>query len=178
MVSASKPPAGEQARVALGQKKYDESYSLISRVQKILTEMSCTLKHDVYPELCGKLAALYTYEQIATAEARELLMKLAGAVGALWTLVPAVRRRRSRLRSPIAVAAAAAALAVAALVGAEVSARVHPEHTVAAGPDMRLASLDLQRAQADMRLAYLERQFSLRSPDPILDRSVARQLLG
>src|SRR5438105_2419563 len=52
---------GEQARVALGQKKFDESYSLISRVQKILTEMSCTLKHDVYPELCGKLAALYTY---------------------------------------------------------------------------------------------------------------------
>ena len=94
------------------------------------------------------------------------------------TLIPAFRRRRSRLRSPIAVASAAAAIAVAALLGAEVSARVHPAHTVAAGRDMRLASLDLQRAQADMRRAYLERQFGLRSPDPILDRSVARQLLG
>jgi predicted anti-sigma-YlaC factor YlaD len=94
------------------------------------------------------------------------------------TLIPAVRRRRSRLGAPVAVAAAAAALAVAALVGAEVSARVHPEHRVSAGPDTRLASLDLQRAQADMRRAFLERQFSLRSPDPTLDRSVARQLLG
>lgn len=52
---------GEQARVALTQKKYDDSHGLISRVQKILTEMSCTLKHDIYPDLCGKLAALYTY---------------------------------------------------------------------------------------------------------------------
>ena len=52
---------GEQARVALVAKKYDESYSLIARVQKIITEMSCTLKHDVYPDLCGKLAALYNY---------------------------------------------------------------------------------------------------------------------
>lgn len=94
------------------------------------------------------------------------------------TLVPAVRRRRSRLRAPVAVAAAAAALALAALVGAEVSARVHPEHRVAAGPDMRLASRDLQRAQAEMRRGYLERQFSLLGHDPTLDRSVARQLLG
>jgi flagellar protein FliS len=52
---------GEQAKVALNDKKYDQSYELISRVQKILTEMSCTLKHDVYPDLCGKLAALYNY---------------------------------------------------------------------------------------------------------------------
>jgi predicted anti-sigma-YlaC factor YlaD len=92
------------------------------------------------------------------------------------TLAPAVRRRRSRF--PIAVAGAAAALAVAALVGAEVSARVHPSHTVAAAPQLRLASRDLQRAQAEMRREYLQRQFSLLGPDPTLDRSVARQLLG
>jgi len=52
---------GEQARLALEQKNYEQSYNLISRVQKILTELQCTLKHDVAPELCGKLAALYTY---------------------------------------------------------------------------------------------------------------------
>ncbi len=51
----------EQARVALEQKNFEQSYNLIGRVQKILTELSCSLKHDVYPELCGKLAALYTY---------------------------------------------------------------------------------------------------------------------
>ena len=52
---------GEQARAALEKRNYEDSYRLISRVQKILTELSGSLKHDVAPELCGKLAALYTY---------------------------------------------------------------------------------------------------------------------
>ena len=52
---------GEQAKAALTAKNYEQSYNLISRVQKIIAEMSCTLKHDVYPDLCKKLAALYTY---------------------------------------------------------------------------------------------------------------------
>jgi flagellar protein FliS len=51
----------EQARAALVEKQWDQSYALISRVQKILMEMSCSLKHDIYPELCGKLASLYNY---------------------------------------------------------------------------------------------------------------------
>jgi flagellar protein FliS len=52
---------GEMARLALEKKNYEESYNNISRVQKILTELSCTLKHDLAPELCKKLAALYAY---------------------------------------------------------------------------------------------------------------------
>lgn len=52
---------GEQAKAALQQKQFEQSYNLISRVQKIITEMSCALKHDVFPDLCGKLAALYNY---------------------------------------------------------------------------------------------------------------------
>src|SRR5882724_301008 len=51
----------EQARAALVEKNYEQSYNLISRVQKILMEMICSLKHDVSPDLCGKLAALYNY---------------------------------------------------------------------------------------------------------------------
>jgi flagellar secretion chaperone FliS len=51
----------EQAKVALLNKNFEESYRLISRVQRILTELSCSLKHDVSPEICGKLASLYTY---------------------------------------------------------------------------------------------------------------------
>ena len=51
----------EQAKAALQAKDFEKSYNMISRVQKIITEMSCTLKHDVYPELCGKLASLYNY---------------------------------------------------------------------------------------------------------------------
>ncbi len=52
---------GEQAGGALQAKDYEKSYTMISKVQKILTEMTASLKHDVYPELCGKLAALYTF---------------------------------------------------------------------------------------------------------------------
>src|SRR5436190_3916878 len=52
---------GEQARLALEKKNYEESYNNISRIQKILTELSGSLKHDVAPDLCGKLSALYTF---------------------------------------------------------------------------------------------------------------------
>src|SRR5215207_1388828 len=52
---------GEQARLALEQKKHEQSYELISRTQKIIAEMTASLKHDVSPELCGKLASLYNY---------------------------------------------------------------------------------------------------------------------
>ena len=51
----------EQARAALEAHDYERSYNMISRVQKIITEMSCTLKRDVSPELCDKLSALYAY---------------------------------------------------------------------------------------------------------------------
>src|SRR5947209_15807836 len=52
---------GEQARAALAENNFEQTYNNISRVQKILTEMLSTLKHDVYPELCGRLAAIYKY---------------------------------------------------------------------------------------------------------------------
>jgi flagellar protein FliS len=52
---------GEQARIALEKKNYEESYHAISRVQKIITEFTSTLRHDVFPELTGKLAALYNF---------------------------------------------------------------------------------------------------------------------
>ena len=52
---------GEQARLALEKKNYEQSFTMISKVQKIITEMNSTLKHDIFPELCGKLASLYNY---------------------------------------------------------------------------------------------------------------------
>src|SRR6478735_6528052 len=52
---------GEQARLAIEQKNFEQSYALISRVQKILAELTGSLKHDVAPDLCGKLAALYNF---------------------------------------------------------------------------------------------------------------------
>src|SRR5579862_8569711 len=51
----------EQARIALEQKKFDVSFDLLTRAQKIIAELTASLKHDVAPELCGKLSSLYNY---------------------------------------------------------------------------------------------------------------------
>lgn len=51
----------DQARVAIVARKFDDSYNLISKAQKIVTELIVSLKHDAYPDLCKKLSALYTF---------------------------------------------------------------------------------------------------------------------
>jgi flagellar protein FliS len=52
---------GEQARAALEAKDWESSHSLITRLQKVIVQLNSTLKHDLFPELCGKLAGLYNY---------------------------------------------------------------------------------------------------------------------
>lgn len=52
---------GDQARAALIAQKYEESYLLITKAQKIVLELTSTLKHDAAPELCSKLAGLYSF---------------------------------------------------------------------------------------------------------------------
>jgi flagellar protein FliS len=51
----------EAARVALEKKDFETSYNNLSRVQKILTELTCSLRRDVMPDLCKQLAALYNF---------------------------------------------------------------------------------------------------------------------
>jgi flagellar protein FliS len=51
----------EQAKIALQQKNYEQSCDLICRTQKIIAEMTGSLKHKLAPELCGKLSSLYNY---------------------------------------------------------------------------------------------------------------------
>ncbi len=51
---------GDQARLALQERRFEDSYRLISNVQKIITELSVTLKHDVAPRtLRQTLSPLY-----------------------------------------------------------------------------------------------------------------------
>lgn len=50
-----------QAKPALEKKDYETSYNCLMRAQKIVLELSTSLNHDVAPELCSKLSALYTY---------------------------------------------------------------------------------------------------------------------
>jgi flagellar protein FliS len=52
---------GEQAKVALEKKNYEQSCDLICRTQKIIAELISSLKPKHAPELCGKLAAIYKY---------------------------------------------------------------------------------------------------------------------
>src|SRR5436190_19283364 len=76
---------GEQARVALEKKDFEQSYGMISRVQKIITEMSSSLKHGLAPELCGKMAALYNfvYRRLVEANIEHKVESLDEALGIL-----------------------------------------------------------------------------------------------
>ncbi|HYE18099.1 MAG TPA: flagellar export chaperone FliS [Tepidisphaeraceae bacterium] len=76
---------GEQGKLALSQKNFEQSYNAISRVQKIVMEMTAALKHDVNPDLCGKLASLYNYvyRKLVEANIDHNEASLADALGVL-----------------------------------------------------------------------------------------------
>ena len=59
----------EQAKAALEKKDFGTSHTALTRTQKIVTELSGSLKHDVDPELCGRLASLYAFTHRKLVEA-------------------------------------------------------------------------------------------------------------
>jgi flagellar protein FliS len=85
----------EQARGALERRKYDESHALICKVQKIIVELTGSLKRDVFPDLCQKLAALYNfaYRRLVAANIQHDLKALDEAITVLkyqretWTML-------------------------------------------------------------------------------------------
>ncbi len=50
-----------QAQASLAAGRHEELYNNLLRAQKIVLELSTSLNHQVDPELCAKLSALYTY---------------------------------------------------------------------------------------------------------------------
>ncbi len=50
-----------QGRQAIEEQDYESSYNHLVRAQKIVLELSTSLKHDVDPALTQKMAGLYTY---------------------------------------------------------------------------------------------------------------------
>jgi flagellar secretion chaperone FliS len=52
---------GEQARAAMEAKDIPTAHDRLLRAQNIVLELSTSLKVEVAPELCGKLASLYNY---------------------------------------------------------------------------------------------------------------------
>ena len=51
----------EKGRLALLAKNFEGSYTSLQRAQNILIELTSTLRHSIYPDLCGKLASLYNF---------------------------------------------------------------------------------------------------------------------
>ncbi len=50
-----------QAIQAIETGQIEPGFEALMRAQKIVLELSTSLKHDVEPDLCAKLSALYTY---------------------------------------------------------------------------------------------------------------------
>ncbi len=50
-----------QAKTAMLSEDHEAGFNALMRAQKIVLELSTSLNHDVAPELCEKLSALYTY---------------------------------------------------------------------------------------------------------------------
>ncbi len=51
----------EKGRQALVAKNYDQSFHNIAKAEKILLELNCSLKHDLAPDLCRNLSAIYMF---------------------------------------------------------------------------------------------------------------------
>lgn len=51
----------EKGRQALLAKNYDQSFHNITKAEKILLELNCSLKHDLAPDLCKNLSAIYMF---------------------------------------------------------------------------------------------------------------------
>ncbi len=51
----------EQGREAILKKDIEGSFKALVRSQKIITELTANLRHEVNPDLCGKLAGLYNF---------------------------------------------------------------------------------------------------------------------
>ena len=50
-----------QARPALAEKRFEESYQNLTRARHIVSELSNGLNRQVHPEICDRLAGLYNY---------------------------------------------------------------------------------------------------------------------
>jgi flagellar protein FliS len=85
----------ERARATLEKKDLEQSLGQLWGAQKIIMEMTASLKHEIYPELCGKLASLYNfvYRKLVEANIEHTLPPLDEALQILryqretWTML-------------------------------------------------------------------------------------------
>jgi flagellar secretion chaperone FliS len=75
----------EQGKIALEQKKFDQSYTALSRAQNIIMELTSSLRHQIAPDLCRQLASLYNfvYRKLIEANVQHMMESLDEALGIL-----------------------------------------------------------------------------------------------
>ncbi len=105
-----------QAADAIAAGEVENSYNLLTRAQRIVREMENGLRHDVAPELCGRMAALYrfVFSKLVDANINKDPQALADALKILthqretWAiLVQKVQRAHSEdLHQPVSTASA------------------------------------------------------------------------
>ncbi|NOT00682.1 MAG: flagellar export chaperone FliS [Phycisphaerales bacterium] len=50
-----------QGREAVERRDFEQIYEKLSRAQRIVLEMQAGLRHEINPELCGRMSALYNF---------------------------------------------------------------------------------------------------------------------
>ena len=63
----------EQARIAIQEKKIEQSYNLIVKAEKILLELCTSMREEIAPETCARMGALYMfcYDRLITANLKK-----------------------------------------------------------------------------------------------------------
>jgi flagellar protein FliS len=51
----------EQGKAALEKSDFENGHKALTRAQEIVNELNGSLRPEIYPELCAKLASLYNY---------------------------------------------------------------------------------------------------------------------
>lgn len=73
----------EKARTAIEEKKIEESYTMLSKSQRIVMELICSMKYEIAPDVCENLRSLYMfcYERLTEANLTKDIKKLDEAIG-------------------------------------------------------------------------------------------------
>jgi flagellar protein FliS len=105
----------EQAREAIKEKKIEESYTLISKAEKIVMEMSNSMRDELAPETCAKMRALYMfcYERLVNANLKKDTKSLDESLDILrhmretWLLLMEKLFEEKADQQPVAIGASA-----------------------------------------------------------------------
>jgi flagellar protein FliS len=122
----------EQGKEAINNKEIEGSYKALVRAQRIITELTAGLRHDVDRDLCGKLASLYNFIYRRLVEAN--LTKNAALVDDALQIMRHQRETWVLLMDKLAKEKAAGAQATVAANADAVASADAAQEAIAAAP--------------------------------------------